>query len=470
MGSVPNKSAINQSLSERMQTHFQPEQLSDPLVARSEAILRKCVHCGFCTATCPTFALLGDELDSPRGRIYLIKDMLENDRPADARTVKHIDRCLSCLSCMTTCPSGVNYMHLVDHARIHIEKTYERPFMDRLFRNVLAAVLPYPSRFRLALLLAMLGRPFAGLVSSLGGPFKRVGAMLRLAPTSISGVAPETQAGVVAASEGPRKGRVIVMNGCAQPVLAPHINEAAMRLLTRAGVEVVFAKKEGCCGALVHHMGREEQSLAQARRNIDAWMSEIDGDGVDAILITVSGCGTTVKDYGHMLAEDPKYADKARRISDLAKDVSEYVLTLELGAPVRKSDLTIAYHSACSMQHGQKITTQPKKLLRQADYQVRDVPEGHLCCGSAGTYNILQPEIADQLRSRKLANIAKTNPDVIATGNIGCITQLGLASNWPVVHTVELLDWAYGGPRPSKLAGLDDLKPVEPPAALPEPA
>lgn len=442
-----------------MQTHFQPEQLADPLVARSEGIVRKCVHCGFCTATCPTFALLGDELDSPRGRIYLIKEMLENSRPADARTVKHIDRCLSCLSCMTTCPSGVNYMHLVDHARIHIERTYARPFFDRLFRAGLSAILPYPRRFRLALMLAMVGRPMAGFMSALGGPFARLGAMLRLAPTALSGVDPDTQAGTIVTAIGERKGRVVVMNGCAQPVLAPHINQAAMRLLSRAGVEVIFAKGEGCCGALVHHMGKEEQSLAQARRNIDAWTAELENAGLDAILITVSGCGTTVKDYGHMLADDPLYADKAQRIAALAKDISEYVLTLDLGAPKRPMDLTVAYHSACSMQHGQKITTQPKTLLRRAGFHVRDVPEGHLCCGSAGTYNILQPKIADQLRSRKLQNIAKTSPDVVATGNIGCITQLRLEADWPVVHTIELLDWAYGGPQPRALNAVAAAEP-----------
>lgn len=437
-----------------MQTHFQPEQLADPLVARSERVLRKCVHCGFCTATCPTFALLGDELDSPRGRIYLIKEMLENDRAADARTVKHIDRCLSCLSCMTTCPSGVNYMHLVDHARIHIENTYRRPLFDRLMRAGLAAVLPYPSRFRLALMLARVGRPMAGLLSSLGGPFQRLGAMLRLAPSAVSGVDPSTQAGTFVTASGRRQGRVVLMNGCAQPVLAPQINQAAARLLSRAGVEIVFAAGEGCCGALVHHLGKEAQSLAQARRNIDAWTAELEGDGLDAILITVSGCGTTVKDYGHMLADDPHYADKAKRIAALAQDISQYLMTLDLGEVTAAPKLTIAYHSACSMQHGQQITVQPKALLKRAGFEVRDVPEGHLCCGSAGTYNILQPQIADELRRRKLENIAKTRPDVVATGNIGCITQLGLEAEWPVVHMVELLDWAHGGPRPSSLKQL----------------
>ncbi|GGE91256.1 glycolate oxidase subunit GlcF [Stappia taiwanensis] len=436
-----------------MQTNFSIHQLADPHVAEAEAILRKCVHCGFCTATCPTFALLGDELDSPRGRIYLIKDMLENDRPADARTVKHIDRCLSCLSCMTTCPSGVHYMHLVDHARVHIEKTYRRPLGDRLVRGMLAAVLPDPGRFRLALRGARLARPLAGLVGSLGGPFRRLGAMLELAPARIPARSKMTAPGQFPAeAEAGRKGRVALLTGCAQPVLAPGINAAAIRLLTRAGVEVVLPEGEGCCGALVHHLGKEEPALEAARRNVDAWMREIEGEGLDAILVTASGCGTTIKDYGFMLRLDPAYAEKAERVSALARDVTEYLTTLELPAPAAPVGLTVAYHSACSMQHGQKITREPKDLLAAAGFALRDIPEGHLCCGSAGTYNILQPELARRLRDRKIANIETTQPDLIATGNIGCMTQIGGGTELPIVHTVELLDWAHGGPVPETLA------------------
>ncbi|MCX2723895.1 glycolate oxidase subunit GlcF [Roseibium salinum] len=435
-----------------MQTNFTAEQLKDSPVAESEKILRKCVHCGFCTATCPTFALLGDELDSPRGRIYLIKDMLENDRPADEKVVKHIDRCLSCLACMTTCPSGVHYMHLVDHARVHIEKTYKRPLSDRLMRSLLAFVLPYPRRFRLALIGAFFGRPFARPLKALGGPLAKVGAMLELAPARAPGRGQLEGPGVFKAEAPARKGRVALLSGCAQPVLNPGINDATIRLLRRAGYDLVLPEGEVCCGALVHHMGKEDASLENARRNVDVWTRELEGEGLDAIVITASGCGTTIKDYGYMLREDPAYAEKAARVSALAKDVTEFLTGIELGGPVVQPKLTVAYHSACSMQHGQKITRQPKDLLKAAGFTVKDVPEGHLCCGSAGTYNILQPEIARQLRDRKVANIAKTQPDVIATGNIGCMTQIGLGTATPILHTAELLDWVYGGPQPESLS------------------
>jgi glycolate oxidase iron-sulfur subunit len=435
-----------------MQTNFSIHQLADPNVAEAESILRKCVHCGFCTATCPTFALLGDELDSPRGRIYLIKDMLENDRPADARTVKHIDRCLSCLSCMTTCPSGVHYMHLVDHARTHIEETYKRPLADRLTRRLLAFVLPRPARFRASLMAAFYARPLAPLFKAIGGPLKPLGAMLSLAPTRAPERARYAAPATHAPDSGTTTGRVALLSGCAQPVLKPGINDATIALLTRLGIEVVLPEGEGCCGALVHHMGREADALADAKRNVDVWTREIETKGLDAILITASGCGTTIKDYGFMLREDPAYADKAARVSSLAKDVTEYLATLDLGEPAVRPELTVAYHSACSMQHGQKITTLPKQLLTAAGFTVRDVPEGHLCCGSAGTYNILQPELAKRLRDRKVANIEKTAPDLIATGNIGCMTQIGGGTDLPIVHTAELLDWAYGGPMPSALS------------------
>lgn len=425
-----------------MQTSFTPAQLADPHVAESERILRKCVHCGFCTATCPTYVTLGNELDSPRGRIYLIKDMLENGRAADREIVTHIDRCLSCLACMTTCPSGVNYMHLVDHARAHIEETYRRPLPDRVIRGMLAAILPHPGRFRAALKLAALGRPFAGLFDRIG-PLQPLAAMLRLAPRTVPPARPRPTA-----SPTPRRGRVAILAGCAQPVLDPSINEATVRLLARLGIEVVAPKGEGCCGALVHHMGREDDALAAARRNVDAWTAEIEGDGLDAILITTSGCGTTVKDYGFMLRLDPAYAAKAARVSALAKDVTEYLASIELPEPSVRPGLVVAYHSACSMQHGQKITRQPKELLARAGFVVKDPREGHLCCGSAGTYNILQPEISAKLRARKVKNIEATGATIVATGNIGCITQIASGSDLTVVHTVRLLDWAWGGPRP----------------------
>ncbi|PCI04028.1 MAG: glycolate oxidase iron-sulfur subunit [Hyphomicrobiales bacterium] len=433
-----------------MQTNFTPQQLEDPHVDFSEKILRKCVHCGFCTATCPTYLTLGDELDSPRGRIYLIKDMLENGKPADEKIVKHIDRCLSCLACTTTCPSGVDYMHLVDHARIHIQQTYKRPFMDRLFRNVLAMVLPYPSRFRFALQAARLAKPFAGLFAKIPA-MKPMAAMLSLAPSSLPAA---IRLPVVTSAEISKVGRVAMLSGCAQQVLDPRINAATLELLSRIGVEIVVPAKEGCCGALVHHMGREDASLAAARNNIDAWWHEIENGGLDAIIITTSGCGTAVKDYGHMLRLDPVYAEKAKTIASLAKDITEYLSSRELDKNEKGRKLKLAYHSACSMQHGQKIKDEPKRLLSAVGFDVVDIPEGHLCCGSAGTYNILQSEIAGRLKDRKLRNIAKVKPDLISAGNIGCLTQLSADVGVPMCHTIELLNWAYGGAMPKGMEGL----------------
>jgi glycolate oxidase iron-sulfur subunit len=431
-----------------MQTLFTLAQLADPQVAESERILRACVHCGFCTATCPTYVLDGDELDSPRGRIYLIKDMLEYDRPASPEVVKHIDRCLSCLACMTTCPSGVHYMHLVDHARARIEATYVRPLLDRWLRATLARVLPDDVLLRRALRLARLARPFAGLFAACG--LAPVAALLRLAPARLPPGAATSGRRVVAA-QGTRKGRVALLSGCVGPVIQPSINEAAIAVLTRHGIEVVLAQGQGCCGSLVHHLGHEHDALAAARANIDAWTREIAGAGLDAVLVTASGCGTTVKDYGFMLRGDSAYAAKAARVSALARDISEYLAGLELSPSGESGGLIIAYHSACSLQHGQKIVRQPKELLCKIGFVVKDVGEGHLCCGSAGTYNILQPDIARRLRDRKVGNIEKLAPDVIAAGNIGCITQIAAGTAIPVVHTVELIDWATGGRKPEAL-------------------
>jgi glycolate oxidase iron-sulfur subunit len=377
--------------------------------------------------------------------------MLENGRAADKEIVTHIDRCLSCLACMTTCPSGVNYMHLVDHARAHIEETYKRPLLDRLTRAMLAFVLPSPRRFRAALKLAKLGKPFVGLFEKIPA-LKPLGAMLKLAPGSIPEASPMASPGVHAAQGPKKRGRVAILTGCAQSVLDPAINDTTISLLTRLGVEVVVPEGEGCCGALVHHMGREEAALASARQNVDAWTRTIDQGGLDAIIITASGCGTTIKDYGFMLRLDPAYAEKAARVSALAKDITEYLADLDLPEPARKPGTVVAYHSACSMQHGQKITRQPKELLTRAGFVVREPREGHLCCGSAGTYNILQPEISAKLRDRKVRNIEATGAEIVATGNIGCITQIASAANLPVVHTIKLLDWAYGGPRPEGVA------------------
>ncbi len=423
-----------------MQTTFTEEQLQDPAIQRSNEILRSCVHCGFCTATCPTYQVLGDELDSPRGRIYLIKDMLENERVPDEKTVKHIDRCLSCLACMTTCPSGVHYMHLVDHAREYIEANYKRPFTDRALRWVLAQILPYPTRFRWALIGAKLGRPFRFLM-----PDARLRAMLDMAPKHIPPVSRNDDPQSFA-PKSTRLKRVALMTGCAQKALNTDINDATIRLLTRLGCEVVVADGAGCCGALTHHMGRVQESHKSAEANIRAWISEMDAEGLDAIVVNTSGCGTTVKDYGHMFRNEP-LAEDAARVSGIAMDVSELLVQLDLPKGSYR-DMTIAYHAACSLQHGQQIKTHPKDLLKKAGFNVLEPSDSHLCCGSAGTYNLMQPEISGKLKQRKVRTLEAKKPDVIAAGNIGCMMQIGSGTEIPVVHTVELLDWASGGPKP----------------------
>jgi glycolate oxidase iron-sulfur subunit len=435
-----------------MKTEFSLAQLANPDIAEADKILRACVHCGFCTATCPTYVLLGDELDSPRGRIYLIKEMLEKDQPPTQEVVKHIDRCLSCLACMTTCPSGVNYMHLVDQARSRIERDYSRPLTEQALRAVLAWVLPRPGWFRVSMILARLGRPLAALLptskATAASPtlLRRIKAMLALAPGRLP--PPGPVAGSVFAATGPRRGRVALLQGCAQQVLAPRINQAAINLLTRHGIEVVLVKDEQCCGALTHHLGRDGDALGRARANIAAWLNEAEQNGLDAILVTTSGCGTVIKDYGYMLREDRDFAAGAEKVSALTKDITEYVSDLDLQPQQQRGDIVVAYHSACSLQHGQKITRLPKELLSKNGFVVKDVPESHLCCGSAGTYNILQPDIASRLRDRKVGNIAMIKPDMIAAGNIGCMVQIAGGTSVPVVHTIELLDWATGGPRP----------------------
>ena len=433
-----------------MKTNFSETQMNNPAIQIANDILRNCVHCGFCLATCPTYVILGNELDSPRGRIYQIRDMLEQGPAAagkkDKKIVKHIDRCLSCLSCMTTCPSGVDYMHLVDHARGVIEKNYYRPLPERMLRQLLAFVLPNSKLFRLSLIGAKLIQPIARYMPG------RLKALVEMAPKNIPPASPVDIPGVNKAINK-RKMRVGLMPGCAQKTLNPAINEATVRLLTRLGCDVVVVDGVGCCGALVHHLGMEDKALIQARENVRAWTNEIESNGLDGIVINASGCGTTLKDYGHMLKEDPAWAEPARMVSELSKDVSEIII--EIGADNIASMLvdiikkpSVAYHSACSMQHGQKLITQPIELLKAAGFDVREPSEPHLCCGSAGTYNIMQPEIAEQLGKRKMKNISATAADIIATGNIGCMVQLAGYGDMPIAHTVQLLDWATGGPKP----------------------
>jgi glycolate oxidase iron-sulfur subunit len=433
-----------------MQTSFTLAQLADPDIAESDKILRTCVHCGFCTATCPTYVLLREENDSPRGRITLIKDMLETGAPAPREVVKHIDRCLSCLACMTTCPSGVHYMHLVDHARAYVEATYRRPAFDWLIRSTLLRVMTNPKLFRRALFAAILAKPLAPLLALVG--LKPVAAMIRLAP-----MAPprrDAASGVVAAQgprPRPRRGRVALLRGCVADVLAPGITAAATRVLTRYGFDVVQTPGEGCCGALAHHLGRKDEAHAMARANIDAWLGEMEGEGLDAILTTASGCGTTMKDYGFMLRGDPGYEGKAARISGLVRDICEFISDNKCLNPVIRSAITVAYQPACSLAHGQRIISGPKQLLSEAGFLVKDIPESHLCCGSAGTYNLFQPELANRLRDRKIAYIERIAPELIAVGNIGCITQIAAGTGIPVVHPIELIDWATGGPVPKAL-------------------
>ena len=444
-----------------MQTNFSAGQLQDPKIAEADRILRRCVHCGLCTATCPTYVLLGDERDSPRGRIYAIKDMLEKGIDSKPEVSTHIDRCLSCYSCMTTCPSGVDYAHLVEIARNHIEATGKRSFKDRVVRRMLAAIVPYPRRFRWALKAAPLGRRLAPAFRRIG--LGELAAMSDLAPKNHAGASRFKGPGT-AATSGERTARVVMLAGCAQQVLRSEINDATIRLLARGGVDVIVSAGAGCCGALTQHIGMEAQAIASAKRNVDAWSKEIARGDVDAIIINASGCGTTVKDYGHLLAGDPDYAERAKQVSLRAKDITEFLTTHDIGAPKRWSSLTVAYHAACSLQHGQRVTWQPKALLKKAGFSVLDVAESHLCCGSAGVYNILQPKLATGLRDRKTAHIKALRPDIVAAGNIGCITQLQAGLETPVVHTVELLDWAYGGPVPPGLEALERFS-----TAVPQP-
>ena len=434
-----------------MQTHFDAARLvADPDLKIAEAILRSCVHCGLCLPACPTYNLLGDERDSPRGRIYLIKDMLESGRPADDAVTRHLDRCLSCLSCTTVCPSGVDYMHLIDGARARVEETHRRPILDRLFRSFLGWLLPRPALFRLALLAAWPIAPLAKLVPG------RIGTMATLAispapPTSLD------RAQVIPAKGG-RVKRVALLTGCVQRVISPEINQATVQLLTRHGCEVVIVKDFGCCGALPHHLGQEAAGLAHVRRNVRALIAEQRARGLDAVIANASGCGTTLKDYGFLLRDDPSLGADAAIIAGLARDVSEVLADLDLRPYVDVGGLRIAYHAACSLQHGQKITEAPKHLLRRVGFRVEDVPDGHLCCGSAGTYNLLQPTLSAELRDRKVANIERTKAVAVATGNIGCNVQIGAGTALPVLHTVELLDWATGGPRPTRLGPARDTE------------
>ncbi len=428
-----------------MQTNFSHEQLKDKDNKSSEQILRKCVHCGMCNTTCPTFTLLGDELDGPRGRIYLIQDMLENERKPSANVVKHIDRCLSCYSCMTTCPSNVNYMHIIDHGRKYIEKNYQRPFFDRLIRDALSKILPNVKFFKIMSYLAKIGKPFQFFLPS------KIKNMINLIPSSFPKKILKTKE-IYKTKYKKKVARVALLTGCVQKELSPQINESTIRILNRHGVEVVVPEKIRCCGSLNHHLGKNDDAHKDFINNINIWYDQYLKGNLDAILSNTSGCGTTMKDYGFIFKDDKKMKKKAKKISELTKDVSEYLSeSLNLKFKSKEKKLRIAYHSACSMQHGQKIHSQPMNLLEKTKNEILEIPEGHICCGSAGTYNILQSKIAEQLLKNKVKNIESVKPQIISTGNIGCITQIANGTNIPILHTVELLDWYTGGPKPKIL-------------------
>jgi len=428
-----------------MQTNFTEEQLKIKDNKSSEKIFKKCVHCGMCNATCPTYEILGDELDGPRGRIYLIQDMLENERKPTSNIVKHIDRCLSCYSCMTTCPAGVNYMHLIDHGRKYIEKNYERPFFDRIIRNSLSKILPDSKLFKLSIFLVKLGKPFKFLFPS------KIKNMMDLMPVSFPKKVLKIKE-IYKTKNKKRIARVALLTGCVQKEISPQINESTIRILNRHGVEVVVPEKIRCCGSLNHHLGKNDLAHQDFINNINIWHDEYLKGNLDAILSNTSGCGTTMKDYGFIFKDDKNMKKKAKKISELTKDVSEYLSeNLNLKFKKKEKKLRIAYHSACSMQHGQKIHSQPMNLLEKTKNEILEIPEGHICCGSAGTYNILQSKIAKQLLKNKVKNIESLKPQIISTGNIGCITQIRHGTNIPILHTIELLDWYTGGPKPKIL-------------------
>jgi len=432
-----------------METHFSEQQLKDKDNKSSEKILRKCVHCGFCNATCPTYQLLGDELDGPRGRIYLIKDMLENNKPANEKIVKHIDRCLSCYSCMTTCPSGVNYMHLIDHGRSHIEKTYKRSFKDRIIRSFLSKVLSNSTYFKIVAILTQLIRPFRFIFP------KKLSEMINLMPGKFPKKTLSRKRIYLAENKKKPVARVALLTGCVQKVISPQINEATIRLLNRHNIEVVVPKQIECCGSLNHHLGKEQLARLTFKRNISVWYDEYIKNGLDAIISNTSGCGTTLKDYGFIFRSDKDFKKKAKKISELTKDITEYLnenIKLNfIKKQMNEKIYKIAYHSACSMQHGQKIHDVPINLIQKTGNEVLDIPDGHLCCGSAGTYNLLQSDIANRLLKNKILNIEKIKPQIISTGNIGCITQIAQATKIPILHTVEIIDWYTGGPKPKIL-------------------
>ncbi len=442
-----------------MQTHFTDSQRDEPGIRIAEEVLRKCVHCGFCTATCPTYRITGDELESPRGRIALIQDLLETGAAPTPLTVAHLDHCLSCLSCESTCPSGVSYRRLIDQARELIEKKYRRPRFDRGLRTLLAWLLPQQAWFRAALVAGRWGRPllrFAGRFSL------RINALARMVPGALPSARTAIQPGTYPA-EGTEIRRVALMTGCVQGVLAPDIDAATLRLLRRHGCTVVVpAPAAGCCGALPHHLGKGTPAQAMAHRNLDAWRELVRTDSpaaVDAVLMTASGCGSHLKDYAHLLPDDGDAAELARRVKDLSQLLDE----LAALTPLRVvsgigAGVTLAWQSPCSLQHGFNEKSAPIRVLQACGFEVRQPQNAHLCCGSAGTYNLLQPAFAERLGRDKADAITATGATIAVSANIGCITQLqaklavaGGERPTPILHLAQILDWATGGERPAAL-------------------
>ena len=437
-----------------MQTHFTDAQLADPKIQEADAILRKCVHCGFCTATCPTYVMTGDERDSARGRIWMLREVLESPDKVSADTGYHIDRCLGCLSCMSTCPSGVDYNHLVEIGREKLDEIVPRSLGDRAMRGMLATIIPHAGRFHFMVRLAALGRLVRPILPRI------MRAALAKLPKSVPPLDPigartTTYTPQAKPGKGEKAGasikRVALLAGCAQRTLDPAINASTIRVLNRLGIEVVVRKEAHCCGALAHHIGQPKQADSAVRATITAWRDEIAAGGLDAIIVNASGCGTMVKDYGHLMGNDPEVGTAARNISAMTMDITELLAAVGIEDIIEPAPVggrgVIAYHSACSLQHGQKIHDMPQSLLRAAGFTVTQPLNPHLCCGSAGVYNILQAEMADGLRERKLDSLRATKAPYVAAGNIGCITQLD-EDSLPVRHTVQYIDWASGGPSP----------------------
>ncbi|MGN6231894.1 MAG: glycolate oxidase subunit GlcF [Trinickia sp.] len=401
----------------------------------ADAILRKCVHCGFCTATCPTYQLLGDELDGPRGRIYLIKQMLEGGSVTRSTQV-HLDRCLTCRSCETTCPSGVQYGRLVEIGRQHVEATVPRPLRQQLLRRVLASVLPNIAVFAPAMRLGQLVRPF--LPRRLRD---KIPPRQRLLEWPTQPAQPALAEGAAGAPPAAVR-RMLLLAGCVQPAMLPNINIATARVLHALGIETLIAPEAGCCGAIRLHLGYRDEALDDVRRNIDAWWPHVEA-GVEAIVINASGCGATVKEYGHLLRNDPVYAEKAQRIADLSRDVAQVLEGFEaelVGLARRRGVHTVAYHPPCTLQHGQQIRGVVEHLLGSLGVEVRLPADSHLCCGSAGTYSVTQPSMSYTLRDRKVKNLEALEPQMVVSANVGCIAHLQSGTSIPVAHWVELVE------------------------------